>query len=363
MKKLIVILGSLIALVLIVVIGGVAYLLSFDPNQNKALIASKFKEATGRTLALDGPITLSYYPWFGLSLDQVSISNADGFSAAPLLHANHLAARVKLLPLLSKSIEIDTVHVDGLALNLEVRGDGRNNWTFGDTAAPNAAPEESSGTSISDIKLILGGVDIRDTSLVFDDQFANSHYQLNNLNLQIGELVYGEPLTINMSLDAASRAPQLSAALALSGTVLYDLDRARYDLTPLALSATLRGPEVPSGAADLTLNTALSADAKADTLTLSQLELNALGSHLSATAEVKKFSSAAPSVDAKLDVSGDDLAVLLRVLGQSDLAQRVASLERSFKVQSSLTANMDTGALSVPALSAKLLGATIDGKV
>jgi AsmA protein len=365
MKKLVVILSSIIGLVLVVVIGIVAYVLTFDPNENKELITNKFQQATGRTLTLDGPITLSIYPWLGLTADQISISNAEGFSDTPLLRADHIAARVKLLPLLSRSLEIDTVRLDGLALNLEVRGDGRNNWTFGEPAAPDAqaaSPDAgSSGGGINDF--ILGGVDIRNTSLVFDDQFAAKHYEVNNLNMQVGELVYGQPLNITMNLDAASSAPQLTAALEMNGVVLYDLDNERYDLNPLALTATLRGPAVPSGSADLTLNTALSADLGADTLALSQLELDALGSRLSATAEVRELTSDAPAVDAKLSVDGDDLSVLLRVLGQNDLAQRVASLDRSFNVESSLAADLDAGTLSVPALSAKLLGASIDGKI
>jgi AsmA protein len=363
MKKFIVILGSLMGVVLLAVIGILAYVLTFDPNENKELIASKFQSATGRTLTLDGPITLSIYPWLGLTADQVSVSNAEGFSDTPLLRADHIAARVKLLPLLSRSFEIDTVRLDGLALNLEVRGDGRNNWTFGEPAAPGAepAPPASSGGGINDF--ILGGVDIRNTSLVFDDQFADKHYEINNLNMQVGELVYGQPLNITMNLDAASRAPQLTAGVRMNGVVLYDLANERYDLNPLALTATLRGPAVPQGSADLTLNTALSADLGADTLALSQLELDALGSQLSATAQVRELTSDAPAVDANLTVNGDDLSVLLRVLGQNELAQRVASLDRSFNVQSAVAADLDAGTLSVPSLSAKLLGATINGKV
>lgn len=363
MKKLVIILSSLLGLAVLVVIGVIAYVLTFDPNENKELIATKFQEATGRTLALNGPISLSIYPWLGVEMEDVSISNAEGFSTTPFLTANHIAARIKLLPLLSNSYEIDTVHLDGVALNLEVRGDGRNNWTFGEAgdAESDAGDDASSGGGIND--LILGGVDIRNTSLVYDDQFNNTHYEINDLNVQIAELVYGEPLDITMSLDALSRNPQLNAAVEMNGIVLYDLANERYDLNPLQLTVTLRGPSVPQGSAQLTLNTALTADLDADTLSLTQLNLQALGSQLNATAEVSRLTSDAPAVTANLDVRGDDLAVILRVLGQNDLAQRVASLGSRFDIRSALTADLDAGTLEAPALTANLLGSTIDGKL
>ncbi|MDR2212930.1 MAG: AsmA family protein [Pseudomonadales bacterium] len=363
MKKLLVFLGSLIGLVLVLAIGALAYVLTFDLNANKALIASKFQEATGRTLTLDGQIEWSLYPWLGLTLNQVSIGNAEGFSATPLLRANHLQARVKLLPLFNKAIEIDTIRLDGVALNLEVHADGGNNWNFSAAPATSSTPSADNGGGIGITNFILGGVDIRDTSLIYDDQAANTHYEINGLNLQIGELIYGEPLDIRMSLDASSRVPQLGAALTLNGTVLYDLDNERYDLNPLALSANLSGPAVPGGAAALTLDGAFSADLAADTLSLPRLQLSALGNQLSATAQVSKLSSGAPALQATLNASGDDLAVLLRLAGQNELAQQVASLGNRFDIQSTLNADLGAGTLALPQLSATLLGASIAGKL
>lgn len=365
MKRLFAIFGGLVFLLLVVVAGFGVWIATFDANENKDWIAGKFREQTGRELTLGGNIDISFYPWLGVTADTVSISNAPDFSTTPLLAANHLEFRIKLLPLLSSRYEIDTVKLDGVRVNLEVLGSGQNNWSGltgapADTAAVPAV-EPRPGDSAVLNNLVIGGVSITDTSLVYDDQFANTHYEINQLNVSIGELVYGAPLDIQMTLEAASRTPELAADMAINGTVLYDRDQGRYDLNPLALTATLRGPGVPAGAAELKLNTALSMDIDEDTLTLNDVVLDALGTHLVAQVEAARVQTATPAVNATLEVNGTDLAVLFRVLEQNELAARISSLDSSFSVTGSVEADLRSGTLNIPALQARLLNADIRG--
>ena len=129
MKRVFTFLGALIGLALTAVMALAIGLLVFDPNENKDWIARKFQEQTGRELSLDDNLELSFYPWLGLRAERVAVGNAVGFSDAPLLAANELAFRIKLLPLLSGRYEIDTVTVDGLRVSLEVAGNGLDNWS------------------------------------------------------------------------------------------------------------------------------------------------------------------------------------------------------------------------------------------
>src|SRR5688500_5191631 len=103
MKKLLISLGAIITLLLLVGLGLIAYVLTFDPNENKEWIADKFRENTGRELVLGGDVAWTLYPWLGITANDVSIGNAPGFSATPLLHAEHAAFRIKLMPLLNEA--------------------------------------------------------------------------------------------------------------------------------------------------------------------------------------------------------------------------------------------------------------------
>jgi AsmA protein len=357
------IVSGVLALGAAVVVAGAVYVLNFDPNENKALISSKFKEATGRDLGLTGDIGLTIFPWLGLTLNDVSISNAAGFGSDPMLHAEQAAVRIKLLPLLSSEYEIDTIRLNGVQLRLEVAGNGTNNWSdLSNSPATGASTStKSSGNGVN--KLILGGVDIQNTSVIYDDKNANTHYEINNLNVQIGELVYGAPLDVKLTLQALSSTPQLRSDLALTGTVLYDIDNGRYQLDPLQLSATLNGPSVPGNTTKLTLSSPLTIDTKADTLSLPNLQFTALDSELTGNLNISDLQSATPSLQGDLNVHGNDLGVLFDILEQDALAARIRSLDSKFSLQANINANMQTGEVQLPTLQASLLGATISGNL
>ncbi|HEY0963681.1 MAG TPA: AsmA family protein [Pseudomonadales bacterium] len=359
MKKLLISIGAILTLLLLVVVGLAAYVLTFDPNDNKEWIAEKFRENTGRELVLGGDVAWTLYPWLGITANDVSIGNAPGFSATPLVRAQHLDARIKLMPLLGGEYEIDTVRLHGAQVNLEVRGDGVNNWTMGN-AADEADPDaEPSGPAVPNF--VIGGVDIRDAALTYDDQLANTHYEISNFDVAIGELVYGAPLDVRMNFDALSRTPELEASAEVTGTVVYDVDNGRYDLEPLVLDATLRGPNVPNGSADIDLTTALTVNLDDDTLSLRELQLDALDTQIVAALEASRISSDAPAVDGNLNARGDDLAVIFRILEQDELAERIGALSSNFTIDATFDADMQDGTVNVPTLQANLLGADISG--
>ncbi|HED18025.1 MAG TPA: AsmA family protein, partial [Gammaproteobacteria bacterium] len=95
-------------LVLLLVAAAIILPLVVNPNDFKDEIAAAVKSETGRTLSIEGDIELSVFPWLGLDVGPVSLSNAAGFSARPFASMKAVQVRIKLLPLLSKELEMDT---------------------------------------------------------------------------------------------------------------------------------------------------------------------------------------------------------------------------------------------------------------
>lgn len=363
MKKVLVLITGLVALLLIAALG---FILTLDPNDHKTFIEDKFQASTGLDLNLGGELGLTLYPWLGITANNVSISNPPGFSTEPLLSTEHAQLRIKLLPLLGGSYEIDTVRLQGTQVQLEVLSDGSSNWTAlagGDDTTPETTDEGSGSATAILNKVIIGGVDISNFGLVYDDQFANTHYEITDLNMSIGELVYGAPLDINLALGFASRSPELGGDLTLTGTVLYDVDAGRYDLDPLQLQATLRGANIPGGSTDLNLTTALHSDLDANTLSLPNLQLDVLDTQLQAALDIARVQSETPALTGSLMLTGQDLAVLLRVLEQNALADSLGNLDRGFDIETNLDLDLGSGTLNIPTLQAALLGASIDGQI
>lgn len=70
----------LFGLFILVLIAAVAFAFIFNPNDYKDNVISLFKENTGRQLSIPGDISLSLFPWIGLELGKIEVSNAKGFS-------------------------------------------------------------------------------------------------------------------------------------------------------------------------------------------------------------------------------------------------------------------------------------------
>ena len=111
------VIGFVIILVLSISVIAIA-LINFDPNNYKDTIAAKVKEQTGRSLIINGDINLTFYPWLGINVEGISLSNAANFGFAPFLETKTINSRANLLPLFRQYLEMDTLFLPGAHVNL-----------------------------------------------------------------------------------------------------------------------------------------------------------------------------------------------------------------------------------------------------
>ena len=267
-----VILALLVALVIIAP-------LVIDPNDYRDEISTAVERQTGRELTIEGELGLSVFPWLGLELGAVQLGNAEGFGPEPFARIEEADVRVKLLPLLRQSVEMDTVVLYGLRLNLARRADGTTNWAdlaAGKPAEPAAEAEAADGRAAA--ALALGGLRVRDARVVWDDRMAGQRYVVENLSLTSGAIQPPEPFPLELAFDFQSAAPEATGRFEVSGEVTADPEAKQYRLDDLAASVQAEGPALPGGAAEAELAAAaLVADLAAQTARLDGLRLSAAG--------------------------------------------------------------------------------------
>jgi len=150
---------ALAGLVLLIVAAAIILPLVVDPNDFKDEIAAAVESQTGRTLSMEGDISLSVFPWLGLDMGPVSLSNAAGFSDQPFASMDAVQVRIKLLPLLSKQVEMDTVVLRGLHVSLETDKTGKTNWSDLAGAAESTEETPTAATkSASPAEVTLAGL-------------------------------------------------------------------------------------------------------------------------------------------------------------------------------------------------------------
>jgi len=359
-KSLVVLVGVMLVLCIMVV-----FLLSTkDPNDYKGWISTKFQEQTGRTLTLKGDIELTFYPWLGMQANGVTISNAAGFGDQPFFHVDHLNARIKLLPLWSDQFEVDTVKLHGAQINLSRNSEGVTNWEDLVQAEGGGTSAQRDSTSLPLAAVVFGGVDIQDASFSWDDQTTDEQYAISDFNMNTGELVYGEPVQLTLGFDANSTKPQLSSTAALSGTITYDLDNERYDISPLQFDSTITGPNVPGGEAAIHLASTITIDLENETLAITDLEFEALGTKISGVINATNIRLTTPSLQMEMKVTGEDLATLVRLAEIEPLATQIENQpDRRFELVALVDADMQRGDITLSGLDARLLGASFKGDI
>ena len=359
MKTLTRVLLTLLALVLLALAAGGVFLANLDPNDYKDRIVAEVAKATGRTLSIDGPLELGLWPKLRLKTGQFTLGNAEGFGDQPFLVAEEVQVAVATLPLLARRVEMDTVVLRGLELNLARNAEGVTNWD--DLAQGGGKDEAGGGASLG--ALVLGGVDVQDARIAWTDAQNGRSVVVDKLNARTGALDPGQPVEFRLDASLKSTQPALDGDTALSGTVTYDLDAKKYAIAPLAWTSSLRGRSLPGGKADLDAGAAVDLDLASGTASLKGLKLDGLGLAITGDVDLDHLNDARPGGRGSLQVTTNDVAVLLKAL-ELPVAQRVAALkERGLEFKTRFDANMDSGEVSVPEFSGRFLSATVNGKL
>ncbi|AKH20890.1 AsmA family protein [Sedimenticola thiotaurini] len=241
--------GLVLVLVLLIVAAAIILPMVIDPNDYKEQIVDQVKQQTGRDLQITGDLKLSVFPWLGVDIGGLQLSNAEGFGEQPFAVVNSAAVRVKLMPLLSRQLEVDTVGLDGLVLNLAKSKDGATNW---DDLAKSDAPAESeqgdasSGQGLAGFS--IGGVDISNARISWDDRSTGQLYTVDQFFLKSGAIQPNSPVDLELGAQLKSKEPELDAKIKLDSTVSLDEQAGMLFLEGLKLQLDATSPLFEKGA-------------------------------------------------------------------------------------------------------------------
>lgn len=303
-----------------------AIILLVDPNDFKDDITQAVKDATGRELVLAGDIELSVFPWLGLSLGAAQLSNAPGFDAADFARVASVDIQVKLLPLLKQRVEMKTLQLRGLQVNLSRARDGRTNWD--DLLA--APPTDAAGQAAADpalsaaqggvsplAALAIGGVNIEDAQIHWDDRQAGQRIDVEKFNLSTGPIAPRLPIDIRLSTQISVSEPALQTPVTMQAQLTLDPESQRYRLEDLDLSLNLHSELLPASP----LAVGLMADIEADLapqaqqiLKVSTLQLRALGVTANGTMQLQQ-NAVMPQAKGELSIERFSPREVLKALG------------------------------------------------
>ncbi|MGE5189436.1 MAG: AsmA family protein [Gemmatimonadota bacterium] len=179
MKKVLVVLGVLVGLV---VVGVVALLLLVDVNAYKPRIEAAATDALGMELRIGGKASLRLVPSLGISVADVHVRNR----GTELAKVGSLRIGVKLIPLLSREIQVTEFVLDKPDVLIEKGKDGKFNFET-PPRAPRPAPSAAKETAA----LFVRDSAVRGGRLLYLDRTSGRRMEIDGVDLTVRDLSLG----------------------------------------------------------------------------------------------------------------------------------------------------------------------------
>jgi AsmA protein len=215
MKKFLLILLALFV-VLIAAVVAVPFLLPMETYKQQ--IEAQVERATGRALAIEGPLDISLLPRLAVTAGDVRFANAAGSADPDMARLKGLQAELKIWPLLRGSVEVDRFVLVEPEFHLEVDAAGRPNWALGPPpagAAPQQAPapeQPGGGMPLPVTELKLGDIRIENGTLTFADARSGTTERIEAINLDVDLPDLRSPLAAKGSLAYKGKPVELALA-------------------------------------------------------------------------------------------------------------------------------------------------------
>lgn len=162
-------------LVVALAVGLVAAVKSMNLDGAKTLLTEQVKAATGRTLAIAGPLELQLGLIPRVVANGVTLSNPPGASAPDMVKIERIEAEMALLPLLRREIRVNRLIVSAPEVLIETgKGGNLNFQPPGTVAGPSQAAKDTPayGFTLREVKLKNGAVTWRNRDTGVSERIA-----------------------------------------------------------------------------------------------------------------------------------------------------------------------------------------------
>ncbi|WP_445158681.1 AsmA family protein [Halomonas sp. E14] len=266
MKRLLQTLLAAIGVLGVAVVAAVVYVTTFlDPEDFKPRLIEVVREHSGLELTLDGPLSWSFYPRLGVSVERAEARlQEQALDSPPFLAFERAEVSLAFAPLLRGEVAIEGLTLDGMQLRLVRDEHGQGNWETllerldeRREGAESALAPATAGPSLEGSNLVvalnIASVQVRNGAVRLRDHEAEREWMLENLNLSGTNVNPERAFPVKSAFRLSSygaldwreleRPPGLASEIALEGRVRLALAERRYVIEGVRLNTatTLEG--------------------------------------------------------------------------------------------------------------------------
>jgi len=235
----------ILALIIIPVFVDISY---FKPQ-----IEKQVSKATGRSFSMSDDISLSLFPWVGVSLSDLRLGSLPGFEEKNFVTVKSFEVRVKLIPLLFKDVQVKRFILKAPRFVLEKRKDGKGNWEGLGKAEGKAAPktrtkEENLSEGLPLKSLVVGEFAITEGSVLWIDKKKGVRKEVSDMALHLKDVSMDKPIKLDFSAKLDKKPVSLKGSVGPlgkdmgKGTVPVDLTVEALKEIDITLKGSLTDP-------------------------------------------------------------------------------------------------------------------------
>src|SRR5690242_8202918 len=259
MRKLGIIVGIIVVVLIAIIL--VAPLV-IDVNRYHGLVQTQLEKALGRPVTF-GQMHLSLFPP-SVTMDNVAIAESPAFGGGVFAGTRAISASVKLLPLLSKDVQIQSLELKDPQVQLIRTPQGVWNFsTLGQQQAaaqppgtpppaqtkPSPQPSQPAPEKKSDQGFVLSNLKITNGTVTLDDRQKKFKGTYNNIDATLKGYAPGKPFDLSLAMHLPGPGAEL---MQLSGTAGPIADN--NDLLQTPFDGKLELKEVSLGGVQKALN-------------------------------------------------------------------------------------------------------------
>ena len=247
MRRILIFGGAILGVLLLILIA-LPFLIPMEAYRGP--IADAASNATGRTVLIEGDLRLTIYPELGVSVSDVSVSNAEGAREPQMVNIGNLVVGVRVMPLLSGNIEVARLVLDEPVIHLEIAGNGTPNWDF--SGGAEAAPEADAGgqSAIADRINDFGIEELRinNGQVTYFDAGADSGAALEDVDIALAMPSTDSPMNMEGALTFNNERFEIDVDIARPRALLEDESTAvQIALASNLVNASFDGSLAASG--------------------------------------------------------------------------------------------------------------------
>ena len=254
MRTAVKIISSLIILLILLFIITIIVLINVvNPNDYKKYFDHYVYQNTGRHLMVAN-VGWSFVPWLGVNLQNVQLTNPEGFQGPNLADIENIQIKMRFWPLLIGDVQVGHVVINKATISMITNTEGKTNYSAWEGTKTTNNPQLTQPIQTKTNKKVpipirtieIAGINITNSAIHFINQKENTQTIFNDFTLTTGTIENKKNFPVMLNVNSNQQGKDAKTSITIRTTANIDFVNEVYFLHSMIINATMTRPNLPT---------------------------------------------------------------------------------------------------------------------